>query len=128
MTSAEALSAAFDAAAKARVGAVLVGQSAFTFGLRSRFAALALQHRLPIVYSLPAAADAAYLMVYGPSDVEYYRQAAVFVDKIFNGAKPAELPVEQPLRWELVINMKTATALGITVPQVVLLQAARLIE
>jgi len=67
-------------------------------------------------------------MVYGPSDVEYYRQAAVFVDKIFKGAKPADLPVEQPLRWELTINMKTARALGIVVPHVVLLQAERLIE
>ena len=67
-------------------------------------------------------------MLSGPSDVEYYRQAAVFVDKTLKGAKPVDLPVEQPLKWELVINMKTAKAQGIVVPQVALLQAERLIE
>ncbi len=128
VASAGALPAAFEAAAKARVGAVLAGQTAFTFGLRAQFASLGLQYKLATIYSLPVAATAGYLMAYGPSDVEYYRQAAVFVDKIFKGRKPAELPVEQPLRWELVINMKTAKALGITVPPVVLLQAERVIE
>ncbi len=68
------------------------------------------------------------MMVYGPSDVEYYRQVAMSVDKMFKGAKPADLPVEQPLKWELLINMKTARAQGIVVPQVVLSQAERLIE
>ena len=125
---AEALPVAFAAAIKARAGAVLVNQSGLTFGLRAQIAALALQHRLPSMYVLAANTVAGGLMSYGPSDTEYYRQAAVFVDKIFKGAKPADLPVEQPLKWELVINMKTAKALGITVPQVLLLQAERVIE
>ena len=125
---AEALPAAFEAAVKARAGAVLVGQTTLIFGLRAQIAALALKHRLPSMFVLPANAAAGGLMGYGPSDTEYYRQAAVFVDKIFKGRKPADLPVEQPLKWELVINMKTAKALGITVPPVVLLQAERVIE
>ena len=125
---AEALPAAFEAAVKARAGAVMVAQTAFNFGLRAQITALALKHRLPSMYGLAANAVAGGLMSYGPSDTEYYRQAAVFVDKIFKGRKPADLPVEQPLRWELVINMKTAKALGITVPPVVLLQAERVIE
>ena len=125
---AEALPAAFEAAVKARAGALLVASTAFNFGLRVQIAALALQHRLPSMFVLPANADAGGLMSYGPSDTEYYRQAAGFVDKIFKGRKPAELPVEQPLKWELVINLKTAKALGITVPQVLLLQAERMIE
>ena len=125
---AEALPAAFEAAVKARAGAVLVAQTAFAFGLRAQITALALQHRLPSMFGLPANADAGGLMSYGPNDREYYRQSAVLVDKIFKGAKPADLPVEQPLKWELVINMKTAKALGLTVPQVLLLQATRVIE
>ena len=122
------LPAAFEAAVKARAGAVLVASTALNFGLRAQMTALALKHRLPSMYALPANADAGGLMSYGPSDTEYYRQAAGFVDKIFKGRKPAELPVEQPLKWELVINLKTAKALGITVPQVLLLQAERVIE
>ena len=125
---AEALPAAFEAAVKARAGAVLVASNAFSFGLRAQITALALKHRLPSMFGLASNADAGGLMSYGPSDTEYYRQAAVFVDKIFKGRKPADLPVEQPLRWELVINMKAAKALGITVPPVVLLQATRVIE
>ena len=125
---AEALPAAFEAAVKARAGAVLVAQTAFAFGLRAQITALALQHRLPSMYGLPVNADAGGLMSYGPNDSEYYRQSALLVDKIFKGAKPADLPVEQPLKWELVINMKTAKALGLTVPPVLLLQAERVIE
>ena len=125
---AEALPAALEAAVKGRTGAVMVAQTAFNFGLRAQMTALALKHRLPSMFALPANADAGGLMSYGPNDKEYYRQAAVFVDKIFKGRTPAELPVEQPLKWELVINMKTAKALGITVPPVVLLQAERVIE
>lgn len=119
---------AFEAAIKARAGAVLVAQTAFAFGLRAQITALALKHRLPSMYGLAANANAGGLMSYGPNDREYYRQAAVLVDKIFKGRKPAELPVEQPLKWELVINLKTAKALGITVPQLLVLQAERMIE
>ena len=105
-----------------------MSQTPFTTGLRAQITALALRHRLPSMYGLSLNAVAGGLMSYGPSDTEYYRQAAVFVDKIFKGRKPADLPVEQPLKWELVINLKTAKALGITVPPVVLLQAERVIE
>ena len=125
---AETLPVAFEAAVKARAGAVLVAQTPFSFGLRAQITALALKHRLPSMFGLPSNADAGGLMSYGPNDKEYYRQAAVFVDKLFKGRKPADLPVEQPLKWELVINLKTAKALGITVPPVVLLQAERVIE
>ena len=125
---AEALPAAFEAAVKARAGAVLVAQTTLIFGLRAQISALALKHRLPSMFVLPANTVEGGLMSYGPNDSEYYRQAAVFVDKIFKGRKPAELPVEQPLKWELVINMKTAKALGITVPQLLVLQAERIIE
>ena len=125
---AEALPAAFEAAVKGRAGAVLVAQTTLIFGLRTQITAMALKHRLPSMFVLPASADAGGLMSYGPSDIEYYRQSAVLVDKIFKGAKPAELPVEQPLKWELVINMKTANILGVTVPPVLLLQATRVIE
>ena len=128
VNSAAELPAAFEAAVKGRAGAVLVSQTSLTFGLRAQVTALALKHRLPSMYGLAANAVAGGLMSYGPSDTEYYRQAALFVDKIFKGRKPADLPVEQPLKWELVINMKTAKALGITVPPVVLLQAERVIE
>ena len=82
----------------------------------------------PIRFSECLSELAGGLMSYGPSDTEYYRDAAVYVDKIFRGAKPADMPVQQPTRFELVVNMKTARALGITVPPIVLLQANRVIE
>ena len=100
----------------------------FTSGLRVQIAALALKHRLPSIFPLPAGAAAGGLMAYGPDDRDFFRQAAVFVDKILKGAKPGDLPVDQPTRWELVINLKTAKALGITVPQSMRLQAERVIE
>ncbi len=128
MGAADALPALFDAAVKARAGALLVAQTPFSFGLRAQITALALKHRLPSMYSTAANAVAGGLMSYGPNDSDYYRQAAVLVGKILKGAKPADLPVEQPLKWELVINLKTAKALGIKVPPVVLLQAERVIE
>ena len=67
-------------------------------------------------------------MTYGPSDTDYYRIAALYVDKILRGAKPADLPVQQPTEWELVINMQTAKALSITVPKLLLIQAERVID
>ncbi|MFM9971295.1 MAG: ABC transporter substrate-binding protein [Burkholderiales bacterium] len=124
----EALPGALEAAVKGRAEALMFMSSGFMFGLRTQITALVLKQRLPASYGQTTYVEAGGLMSYGPNDTEYYRQAAVFVDKIFKGRKPADLPVEQPLKWELVINMKTAKTLGITVPQVVLLQATRVIE
>jgi len=106
----------------------MVALTAFTFGLRAQITALALKHRLPSIYGLPAGAVAGALMSYGPDDTEYNRQAAVFVDKILKGAKPDDLPVEQAMLFDLVVNMKTAKALGITIPPTIMVQAARVIE
>jgi putative ABC transport system substrate-binding protein len=128
VNTAEALPAAFEAAVKGRADAVMLAQGGFTFGSRAQIAALALKHRLPSGFGLPAAAEAGGLMSYGPSDTEHYRQAAVFVDKLFKGAKAADLPVEQATKFELAINLKTAKALGLAVPQALLLQATRVIE
>jgi putative ABC transport system substrate-binding protein len=128
LRTADGLAAGVEEAVKGRAEALFVASNAFTFGLRTQIAALALKHRLASIYGLPAGADAGMLMSYGPNDREYYRQAAVFVDKILKGASPADLPVEQPTKWELVINLQTAKALGIAVPRQLLLQADRVVE
>ncbi len=83
---------------------------------RRRIATLATDSRIPAMYHLRQFAEAGGLMSYGPSYVESFQQSAVLVGKILNGAKPADLPVEQPWRYELVINLKTAKALGLTIP------------
>jgi putative ABC transport system substrate-binding protein len=124
----EGLPAAFEAAVKGGAEALMVVSTPLLFGMRSQVAALASKHRLPAIYPLPANADAGGLMTYGPNDSEYYRQAAVFVDKILKGAKPADLPVEQPTKFELAINRKAAKALGLTIPQSLLISADRVIE
>ena len=128
VSTADALRGAFAAAIKGRADAVMVAQSTFTFGLRAQIAALALQHRLPSIYGLPTNAEAGGLMAYGPNATDYYRTTAVLADKIFKGAKPADLPVEQPTLWELVINGKTAKALGLKLSNSILAQASRVIE
>jgi putative ABC transport system substrate-binding protein len=128
INTADALPAVFDAVAKGRADALMVAQSGFTFGLRAQIAGLALKHRFPSIYGLPANAEAGGLMSYGPNDSQYYRQAAEFVDKIFNGAKPGDLPIEQPTRFELIINGKTAKALGLKIPNTMLVQATKVIE
>jgi ABC-type uncharacterized transport system substrate-binding protein len=84
--------------------------------------------RVPALYPFQRHVQAGGLMAYGPNSDEQYRRAAVFVDKILKGAKPAELPVEQPTKFELVINLKTAKALGLTIPQSLLLRADQVIE
>jgi len=89
---------------------------------------LAAEHRLPAVYGSREAADDGGLIAFGPSMPAIYRRAAAFVDRILKGAKPADLPVEQPTEFELVINLKTAKALGLTIPQSVLLRADEVIQ
>ena len=84
--------------------------------------------RLPAMYQVPDNAVAGGLMAYGASLPELFRRAALYVDKILKGAKPADLPVEQPTKFELVINLKTAKALGLTIPQTILLRADQVIQ
>jgi putative ABC transport system substrate-binding protein len=117
------LEKAFDAAAKSGARALVVTSGAVLFGLRTRIAELAMKRRLPAVYPLPSFAHAGGLLVYGPNDIEYYRRAAAYVGRILKGARPSELPIEQPTKFELVINLKSARALGITIPQSLLARA-----
>ena len=93
-----------------------------------RWVELALAHRLPTMYSNRDAAVAGALMSYGPNVDSLYRSAAVYVDKILKGAKPADLPVEQATTFDFIINLKTAQALGLAIPQSVLVQATELIQ
>ncbi len=114
--------------ARAGSRAVLVQVSTMLFVHRARIAELAIKRKLPtMVASLPFV-EAGCLMAYGPRITDLYRRAGYFVDKILKGAKPADLPVEQPTKFELVINLKTAKALGLTIPQTLLLQADQIIE
>jgi putative ABC transport system substrate-binding protein len=98
------------------------------FNYRQHIAALALKNRLPSTSSLKEFAEAGLLLSYGPDFQSLYGGAAVFIDKIFKGAKPADLPVERPTRFELVVNLKTAKALGLTVPPSVLARVDEVIE
>jgi putative ABC transport system substrate-binding protein len=122
--SAEELEAAFPAMAKQRPAAVIVQASLPT----KRAAELAMRHRIPAVSVVRGLVDSGGLMSYGIDEAAAYRRAAVFVDKILKGAKPAELPVEQPTKFELVINLKTAKALGLTIPPSLLLRADQVIQ
>jgi len=98
------------------------------FDHQERLATLAAKSRLPTVYGEREFADAGGLMAYGPNYDDLFRRSAYYVDRILKGAKPADLPVEQPTKFELVINMKTAKALGLTIPPSVLLRADQVIE
>jgi putative ABC transport system substrate-binding protein len=121
------LPAGFGAMVKERAAGVVVLGSAFTYNHREQIARLAAQRRLPAIYGNRDSVVAGGLLSYGSSLLEQWRRAAVYVDKILKGAQPGELPVEQPTKFELVINMKTATALGLTIPPSVLLQADEVI-
>ena len=120
--------AAFSAMTREHAGALLILGDPMFFGERKRLADLAARSRLPAVSGLREFADAGILMAYGASLSDLFRRAATFVDKILKGAKPADLPVEQPTKFELVINMKTAKALGLKIPQSVLIRADEVIQ
>ena len=119
---------AFSELTRARVGALTVLPSPMLNNERRRLVDLAAKNRLPAVYPLRVFVDVGGLMSYGPDLADLFRRAATYVDKILKGAKPADLPVEQPTKFELVINLKTAKALGLTIPQSVLARADHVVE
>jgi putative ABC transport system substrate-binding protein len=119
---------AFEEMTNARVGALFVfGDPMFSIH-RARLAGLAVKHRLPAMYTNRPHVEAGGLMCYGPSFPDLWRRAAGYVDKILKGARPADLPVEEPTKYELVINLKTAQQLGLTVPPSLLSRADEVIE
>jgi putative ABC transport system substrate-binding protein len=122
------LAGAFARIVKDRAQAVQVIGSPFLFGVRGQIAELGVRHRLPTAYPWREGPEAGGLLSYGPSLVANWHRAAVYVDKILKGAKPADLPVEQPTTLELVINLKTAKALGLTIPPSLLQRADQVIE
>jgi ABC-type uncharacterized transport system substrate-binding protein len=119
---------AFSEMTRGRAGALAVLGSAMFVSERRRLLDLAAKNRLPAVYSHREFVDAGGLMFYGPDLADIYRRAASYADRILKGAKPADLPVEQPTKFELVINLKTAKALGLTIPQSLLLRADQVIQ
>lgn len=119
---------AFAAMAEERAGAVLVVTDTLFMLHRARVVELAAKHRLPSMFGLREPVEAGGLMAYGSDLREHMRQAAIYVDKILSGANPADLPVEQPTKFELVVNLKTAKALGLTLPPSILLRADEVIE
>jgi putative ABC transport system substrate-binding protein len=121
--------AAFAAIVKDRAEALIV-QPVLTneAKLGRRIAELALRHRLPTVSQFPQFTQVGGLIAYGANSAALYRQVAVYVDKIVKGVRPADLPIQQPTQFELIINLRTARALGLTIPRTVLLRADRTIE
>ena len=122
------LKGAFEAAVRARAAAALRMIDPLSSTLRAQTVAYAAEFRLPTIYAFREDVLAGGLVSYGPSLPDQYRRAAAFAHKIFNGAKPADLPVEQPTKFELAINLKTAKALGLDVPATVLARADEVIE
>ena len=122
------LDSAFAAMTKEHAAALLVLTDSMFVGQRQRIADLAAKSRVPALYSQKEFVDGGGLVSYGPSLVDMFRRAATHVDKVLRGAKPGDIPIEQPTKFELVINLKTAKALGLTVPQSLLLRADEVIE
>jgi putative ABC transport system substrate-binding protein len=126
---AEDLEPAFSAVTNQRAqGLIVQTPNPVLYSNRSAIVSIALRNRLPAIYGQNEYTDAGGLMSYGVNIAEVWRRAATFVDKILKGAKPADLPVEQPTKFELVVNMKTAKTLGLNIPQTILVRAGRVIE
>ena len=122
------LKGAFEAAAREQAAGALRMIDPLTSAMREQTAVLAAEYRLPTIYPFREDVQAGGLVSYGTSLPDQYRQAAAFVHKIFNGAKPTDLPVEQPTKFELAVNLKAAKALGLTVPTTLLARADEVIE
>jgi putative ABC transport system substrate-binding protein len=122
------LDKAFEAATTARAGALaILPDPVITTNLK-RIVDFAAKTRLPSIYQSSDFADAGGLVTYGPDRADLFRRAAIYVDKILKGTKPGDLPVEQPTKFELVVNLKTAKALGLTMPPEIMVRATRVIE
>jgi len=128
VTRPEQIEGAIKTAKSARAGALLVIGGGILFPQSHRIAELAIANQLPAIYASRPAIDAGGLMSYGADLDDIWRRAATFVDKILKGTKPTDLPVEQPTKFELVVNMKTAKALGIKIPNSILVRADKVIE
>ena len=122
------LEPAFATISRARPDALIMIADRFLLSERARIVELVEKRRLPTMYPYSEMVKDGGLMSYSPSYPDLFRGAATYVDKILKGAKPADLPVEQPTKFELVINLKTAKALGLTIPQTLLLRADQVIE
>ena len=128
VSSADKFEGAFKDATKARSAALAVTPSAVAFSNRKQIVELAAKLRLPAIYYRDEFVDSGGLMSYGADLDDHYRRAAIYVDKILKGAKPADIPVEQPTKFELVINLKTAKQIGLIIPQSVLYRADKVIK
>ena len=128
VSSADKFESAFKEATKARSAALAVTASPLATSNQKQIADLATKNRLPAIYSRGDYVESGGLMSYGADQVEPYRRAAVYVDKILKGAKPADIPVEQPTKFELVINLKAAKQIGLTIPPNVLARADKVIK
>jgi putative ABC transport system substrate-binding protein len=124
----EAVAATFLEMMKARAQALLVMSSVLFFARQKDIVDLAVKHRIVTIYEHPEYVEAGGLMSYGADSTEMERRAAVYIDKILKGVKPGDLPIEQPNKFNLVINLKTAKALGLTIPQTLLQRADQVIE
>ena len=119
---------AFMTAAQQGAGAVFIGSDAVLYSRGDQIAALSLRYKLPTITSQRENARSGQLLSYGTNDLDMYRQAGVYVGRILKGEKPGDLPVLQPTKFELIINLKTAKALGLTIPEAFLLHADEVIE